>query len=127
MDQPGKPNKPVPEPAMDQPGKPNKSVKNKTKSRRGYGKKNGRKTNKGLKNAQFTLLGSNSAGLNCKKYFFFILINKHRPSVITIQESKLSKPGMIRIPGYQTFERVCTGKRGGGLLTAADEDLYWKR
>ena len=46
-----------------------------------------------------------------------------KPSIITIQETKLRKPGQIRIPGYQNFERVRTGTKGGGLLTSILEDL----
>ena len=43
--------------------------------------------------------------------------------MITIQESKLRKPGLLKIPGYQVFEKTKTSKSGGGLLTAAVEDL----
>ena len=30
---------------------------------------------------------------------------------------------MIKIPGYQVFDKVRKDKKGGGLLTAADEDI----
>jgi exonuclease III len=49
-------------------------------------------------------------------------MNKYRPSAITLQETKLSKPGMIKLPGYQVFEQNRKNRRGGGLLTAVDED-----
>lgn len=114
---------PVPESSMELSGKLKQSIRNKRKTRRGYGKKKDRKINKGNTNQLFSLIGTNAAGLNCKRESFFRLINKYRPSIITVQESKLSKPGLIKIPGYQTFERIRKSKKGGGLLTAAVEDL----
>ena len=101
--------KPVSKPTVELPGKPKQSIRKGNKSRRGYGKKNRRKNNE--KNVKFSLLGTNSAGLKCKKESFFSLINKFSPSIITIQESKLSKPGQIKIPGYQVFERIRTSKK----------------
>ena len=101
------------------PGKPIQKLK--SKHRRGYGRKNKRKNN--IHNEQFSIIGTNSAGLKCKKESFFRMINKYSPSIITIQESKMTKPGLIKIPGYQVFERIRTAKKGGGLLTAADENL----
>ena len=95
---------------------------NKKSKRRGYGRKNIRK-NEIKKNVQFSLLGTNAAGLSSKKESLFQLINKFSPSVFTIQESKLRKPGLLKIPGYQVFEKTKTSKSGGGLLTAAVEDL----
>ena len=116
--------KPVPTKPLEWAGKQKHPVKHiKSKVRRGYGRKNHRKNEKGNKLLQFSILGTNSAGLNSKKESFYKIINKFRPSVITIQESKLSRPGLIKIPGYQVFDRVRTNKKGGGLLTAADEDM----
>ena len=91
--------KPVSKPTVELPGKPKKPVRNGKRSRRGYGNKNKRKNNG--KYEKFSLLGTNAAGLKCKKESFFRVINKLSPSVITIQESKMSKPGMIKLPGYQ--------------------------
>ena len=69
------------------------------------------------------MLGSNAAGLKSKTESFFNLFNKFKPSVVTIQESKHKKSGMLKIPGYQTFEKIRNNKAGGGLLTTVDEDL----
>ena len=70
-----------------------------------------------------SLIGTNSAGLTSKKESFFSILNKYKPSILTIQETKHKKAGMLKIPGYQTFEKVRTHKGGGGLLTAVVEDL----
>ena len=77
----------------------------KIKYRRGQGKKNSRKNGKGKQSHEFSLLGTNSAGLNSKKESLFSLVNRFTPSVITIQETKLSKIGSFQIPGYQIFEK----------------------
>ena len=93
----------------------------KVKTKRGYGRKNTRKNNE--KNINLTIIGANSNGLKAKKESLFNIINQLKPSIITIQETKLRKPGQIRIPGYQNFERVRSGTLGGGLLTSILEDL----
>ena len=93
------------------------------KTRRGYGRKNARKIKQKTKNVNFSLLGTNAAGLNSKRESLYSVINLMSPSVMTVQETKFSKPGMLKIPGYQVFEKVRKMKKGGGLLTAADEDL----
>ena len=93
------------------------------KTKRGYGRKNRKRNINGSKYICFSLIGTNAAGLNPKRDSFYSLINKFRPSVITVQESKLPKSGLIKIPGYQIFEKIRKNKKGGGLLTAADDDL----
>ena len=49
-------------------------------------------------------------------------INHFKPTVITIQETKLRRLGIFKLPGYQVFEKVRSGF-GGGLMTAVDENL----
>ena len=71
----------------------------------------------------FSLIGTNAAGINAKKESFYSLINRFKPSAITVQESKMNKPGMIKIPGYQVFEKVRKNRKGGGILTAAVDDI----
>ena len=121
---------PTPEPAPEslelQAGQWRKTVKKKNKhekTRRGYGRKNSKDKKNGKNKLQFSLLGSNINGLNTKKESLFHAINKFKPSVVTLQESKVKKSGSIKIPGYQIFEKLRNGKGGGGLLTAVDEDL----
>ena len=62
-------------------------------------------------------MGSNSNGIQAKKESLKENINHFKPSVITLQETKLRKQGTIKLPGYQIFEKVRSG-HGGGLLTA---------
>ena len=90
-------------------------------TRRGYGNKNKRKNIS--KNLNLSIVGANSAGLTSKKESLFNLINLLNPSIITIQETKHTKQGLLKIPGYQNFERIRNGKAGGGLLTSVIEDL----
>ena len=107
---------------LEQPEQPRKANKL-LKTRRGYGRKNERRNKNGSKDENFSLLGTNAAGLNSKLESFYSSINNFQPSVITIQETKFSKAGRIKIPGYQIFERVRTNKKGGGLLTAAVDNI----
>ena len=83
---------------------------NKNKTRLGYGKKNKRKNKEKIIN--FSLIGTNAAGLLSKKESFFSIINQFKPSVFTVQETKHSKVGGIKIPGYQKFEKVRKNKGG---------------
>ena len=105
--------------------KPKTEPKSKStvKTRRGYGRKNGNKNKNSRQNKYFSLIGTNAAGLNLKRESFYSLLNILAPTIITVQETKLSKPGLVKIPGYQVFERIRKNKKGGGLLTAADEDV----
>ena len=95
----------------------------KKRTRRGYGKKNNRKNIKGVKNVNFTLLGTNANGILGKQESLKSLINKFKPCVITVQEGKQGKKGLLKLKGYQIFERVRLSGQGGGLLTAVDQDL----
>lgn len=103
----------------------NNNKKQKKVTRRGYGKKNSnRRNNKNeTKSVNFSVLGTNADGIKPKQESFFAAINYYRPSVITLQETKLSKAGTFKISGYQVFEKVRSNKGGGGLLTAIQDDL----
>ena len=114
--------KPVPESTLECTRVPRKR-KQPVKTRRGYGRKNKRRNKNEYKNVFFSILGTNSAGLNSKKESLFSVINRFKPSVITLQETKMCKTGNVKIPGFQVFEKVRLNRKGGGLLTAADEDL----
>ena len=110
---------------MDTSGKSKEPVNTKehkgTKTKRGYGKKNRRKNK--LKMVDLTLVGTNAAGIKSKMESFYHTINKFKPSVFMIQETKQNKKGLIKVPGYQIFEKVRENRGGGGLLTCIDEDL----
>ena len=119
--------KPVHAKSLEYSRKPKPKTEPKSKStvktRRGYGRKNGNKNKNSRQNKYFSLIGTNAAGLNLKRESFYSLLNILAPTIITVQETKLSKPGLVKIPGYQVFERIRKNKKGGGLLTAADEDV----
>ena len=36
---------------------------------------------------------------------------------------KIDKKGLVKLPGYQLFEKIRESKGGGGLLTCVDKDL----
>ena len=76
-----------------------------------------------MKNKNLTKVGTNSAGLSSKMESFFNLINFFNPRIVTVQETKHTKMRKLKIPGYQTFERLRNGKSGGGLLTSIIEEL----
>ena len=40
-----------------------------------------------------------------------------------LQETKLYRKGQIKIANFQVFEKLCAQNCGGGLLTAAHEQL----
>ena len=115
------PAKPVHDKSLEHPRK--HKPKPAIKMRRGYGRKNAKGNKNGSENVYFSLLGTNAAGLNPKRESFYSRINEFKPSFITVQETKLSKPGLMKIPGYQLFEKVRKNRKGGGLLTAADDNL----
>ena len=75
------------------------------------------------KNVQFSIMGTNAAGLKTKKDS---LVNNlkvfNNPSCITIQETKLRIKGSLKLNNYQVFEKLRPGL-GGGLLTAIDQNL----
>ena len=107
---------------MEQSNKSKEPVRFKqTKTRRGHGKKNEKrnKTNK----IDLSIIGTNSAGLKSKMESFFSVIKIFRSSICTVQETKHSKVGLVKLPGYQTFEKVRNKKGRDGLLTSVDEDL----
>ena len=92
------------------------------KTRRGYG----RKKSANLRNSRvvkLSLLGNNSAGLNPKRESFYNLVNKFKPSLITLQETKLVYYGTAELPGYKVFESLRKDRSGGGLYTAVLCDL----
>ena len=101
------------------PGKPSKKLNH---TRRGKG---GRKSQGEIINNHhyFSILGTNDNGLKAKQQSLINTVNFfNKPSVITIQESKLRRNRIIKLDGYQIFEMNRPGL-GGGLLTAARHEL----
>ena len=101
-----------------------KSIKSsKGKQRRGHKRKYNKNNSNNSNHENFTVIGQNAASLVSKKESLMLSINCLKPSVIVIQESKLKKVGMIKLPGYQIFEKLRTNNNGGGLFTAIDCSL----
>ena len=90
------------------------------KTRRGYGRKNGKLRNN---KTNFSLLGVNCNGILNKQASLLNSMNTFKPSIVTLQETKVRKSGRMKLKGYQIFEKVRKDGIGGGLLTAADENL----
>ena len=75
------------------------------------------------KQESFSILGSNAAGLKAKILSLKqTLKNFNYPSCVTIQETKMTHIGKIKIDDYQIFEKLRSGQ-GGGLLTDVKRDL----
>ena len=72
---------------------------------------------KATKNVNFSIMGTNAAGLKAKKDSLLENIKLFNfPSVITVQESKLRKSGTFKIENYQIFEKIRAGFGGGSQL-----------
>ena len=82
--------------------------------RRGYGRKNGKQAMQN-KSYSFTHIGCNSGGLNLKRESLFYAINDLKPALITIQETKFSNYGTLKLSGYEIFECLRDEMGGGGL------------
>ena len=88
------------------------------KTRRGYGRINGKKESY---KTNFSLLGANCNGILKKKASLLSTMSIFKPSIVTLQETKVRNSGRLKLKGYQIFENVRKDGTGGGLLTSADE------
>ena len=110
---------------MDADGKPSSSKlthPTSSKTRRGY-KRNYKNQREKENVATFKLIGSNAGGLNLKRESLFHIINKFRPSVVNIQETKFAQYNTLKIPGYEVFECLRKDRAGGGIMTAVLNSL----
>ena len=69
------------------------------------------------------ILGNNSAGLLNKVDSFSRKIEKFKPGVFFVQESKVRRKNQIKHKDYIMFEHLRKEKGGGGLLTAVHKSL----
>ena len=69
------------------------------------------------------IFGTNANSLLSKMDSLLKNIKLYQPLVFFIQESKVSRPGQIKIPSYQIFEVVRQNSEGGSILTAIHESL----
>ena len=94
------------------------NVIKKKKTRRSKYKNKKISNNVHTSNSYFTVIGSNCHSLLGKKDSLLSSIQLFKPMVYMLQESRLPRKGMIRIPQYQVFETLRTSSEGGGLFTA---------
>ena len=71
----------------------------------------------------FTVVGTNANGILSKKDSMIQIVEQLKPSVLCLQESKVNRKGLIKIPGYEIFEYVRSNSNGGCLLTAIHSNL----
>jgi hypothetical protein len=83
----------------------------------------GRGFSKKCSEKSLNVVGNNVAGLMGKKDSFFSLINKFKPGVSMLQETKLYRKGQIKVENYNIFENLRGQAEGGGLLTMVHENF----
>lgn len=93
-----------------------KKLKKPKKTRRGKRKSE-------ILNKNFSIVGTNAAGLKNKMPSLQNCITQLRPGVVFIQETKLYRKGQIKINEYEIFEQTRDKIHGGGLMIAAHEAL----
>ena len=71
---------------------------------------------------KLTVVGSNADGLSCKKDSLLKNIEKLKPAVFMIQESKFRRKGLFKAKNYEIFEQIRSGA-GGSLLTGIHKNL----
>ena len=95
-------------------------LKKNKQTRRGY------KRHKTADRTTIKLLGTNADGLTTKKESFFNLLDDEKPSIFTIQETKLKREKQIEKPGYKIFEKIRENKSGGGIMIGIETGLSRK-
>ena len=68
-------------------------------------------------------MGNNICGILSKKESLLSNLEKFKIGIFTLQETKLSHKGLIKIPSYVIFEVLRNGKEGGSLMTGVHENL----
>jgi exonuclease III len=76
-----------------------------------------------LKNTNLTIIGNNCAGLTGKLDSLKRIIQVFHPGVVMIQETKLKKPGKIKLKEFIIFEKIRENNEGGGLMTMVHENM----
>ena len=51
------------------------------------------------------------------------MVSNEKPTCFLIQETKVTKEGRIKIPGYHIVERGRREKTGGGLMIGIDKSI----
>ena len=86
-------------------------------------KRGKRKSMKKYVQESMFILGNNSAGLMNKLESFSRNVEKFKPGVFFVQETKSRRKNQIKLDDYIIFEYIRKDKGGGGLLTAVHKSL----
>ena len=70
-----------------------------------------------------TILGNNICGIMSKKDSLVSNLENFKTGIFTLQETKLTSKGLIKIPNYVIFEVLRNGKEGGSIMTGIHENL----
>ena len=76
-----------------------------------------------LKNGNLSIVGNNSAGLTGKLDSLKRLIAVFRPGVVMLQETKVKKPGKVKLKEFVIFEKIRENNQGGGLMIIVHENM----
>ena len=71
----------------------------------------------------FTVVGTNANGILSKLDSLENLVDHFKCAVLFLQETKVSRKGQVKIPGYDIFEVVRSNAKGGSILTALHSNL----
>ena len=97
-------------------------MKRKRRTNRGRGRRRNKATKSTIK-----VLGTNADGLYTKKDSLYNLLHNEKPSIFTIQETKLKRKMQINSPSYEIFESLRENRSGGGLMIGIDKNLSLKK
>ena len=67
--------------------------------------------------------GTNANGLRTKRESFLYLLANDSPQVVMVQETKAKRKNQLKAQGYELFEKVRTGKDGGGIMIGVRKDI----
>ena len=68
-------------------------------------------------------MGNNVNGLHGKEDSMKSMLGQLNVGILIIQETKMYRPGNIKIDGFEIFEKLRKFGKGGGLLTAVHQNL----
>ena len=66
---------------------------------------------------------TNANGILSKQDSLRHLVDSFKPGVMFYQETKVSRKGQVKVPGYEIFEVVRKNSPGGSILTAVHSNL----
>ena len=70
------------------------------------------------------LFFQNIRGLKSKLYEIYLVIKRHHPDILAIQETYISSKDKLNIPGYKIFRNDrCPNPRGGGVALIVKENM----